>query len=372
MALNQSISRLGSWEGYDVESCVTEVHGGSSWCIVQLAVQPDRQHWCSGCLRPCRAIHDVERRRVRDLPAFEHRTVVIFPRVRLACPHCGPRVELLRWLDPHVRVTRRLGESVARLCKVASVLHVARHYDLDWKTVKALDKAYLERELGPVDLEGIEVIGLDEFAIHKGHRYATVVVEPTCKRVLWIGRGRGREDIRPFVELLGPERCARLKAAVMDMNTGYQLEVRAHCANAALVFDLFHVVAKYGREVIDRVRVDRANELRADPRGRHIVKGARWLLLKNRDSLRPGEDVELNELLSATQSLFVVYVLRDALKDLRARNGRSRMEQLVSQGTAQRYRAVTPLRQGPQTLPARHPRPLPVPPRHQPDRGHQQ
>jgi transposase len=39
----------------------------------------------------------------------------------------------------------------------------------------------------------------------------------------------------------------------------YELEVKAHCPNAAIVFDLFHVIAKYGREVIDRVRVDRAN-----------------------------------------------------------------------------------------------------------------
>ena len=42
---------------------------------------------------------------------------------------------------------------------------------------------------GPVDLDGLEVIGMDEFAIHKGHRYATVIVEPTRKRVLWVGRG---------------------------------------------------------------------------------------------------------------------------------------------------------------------------------------
>jgi transposase len=92
--------------------------------------------------------------------------------------------------------------------------------------------------------------------------------------------------------------------------------VRSHCPNAAIVFDLFHVVAKYGREVIDRVRVDRANELRDDRPGRKIVKGARWLLLKNRDSLRPGEDVALEELLAANHELFVVYVLRDALKEL--------------------------------------------------------
>ena len=52
----------------------------------------------------------------------------------------------------------------------------------------------------------------------------------------------------------------------MDMNAGYEREVLAHCPHAEIVYDLFHVVAKYGREVIDRVRVDRANELRADRR----------------------------------------------------------------------------------------------------------
>ncbi|MFC6841945.1 hypothetical protein [Xanthomonas theicola] len=34
--------------------------------------------------------------------------------------------------------------------------------------------------------------------------------------------------------------------------------------NADLVYDLFHVVAKYGRKVIDRVRVDEANRLREE------------------------------------------------------------------------------------------------------------
>ena len=88
------------------------------------------------------------------------------------------------------------------------------------------------------DWEGYEVSALDEFAIHKGHRYATVVVEPTRKRVLWIGRGRGRKDVRPFFKLPGVERCARLRAAVMDMNAIYELEVRQHCPNAAVVYVL--------------------------------------------------------------------------------------------------------------------------------------
>jgi transposase len=316
VAPSHPISQLGSWEGYEVESCIQESREGRSWCLVRLTVQADRRRCCSGCLRWCDSVHDTQIRQIRDLPIFEHAVELVVPRVRVACTFCGPKLELLPWLDAYARVTKRLAESVARLCQVASILHVARHFELDWKTVKELDRRYLDRKLGPVDLEGIEVIAIDEFAIQKGHRYATVIVEPTRKRVLWVGRGRGREDVRPFFQLLGTERCARLRAAVMDMNAGYELEVKTHCPSAAIVFDLFHVIAKYGREVIDRVRVDRANELRSQRHERRLVKGARWLLLKNRASLRPGEDVELEELLAANHALFVVYVLRDALKDL--------------------------------------------------------
>ncbi len=158
---------------------------------------------------------------------------------------------------------------------------------------------------------------MDEFAIQRGHRYATVVLEPLTRRVLWVGRGRGREDVRPFFELLGTQGCAALEAVVMDMNTAYAQETRSHCPQVAIVYDLFHVVAKYAREVIDRVRVNAANELRADPAGRKLVKGARWLLLRNREHLnRRADRVRLQELLRANRSLFVVYVLKDDLKHL--------------------------------------------------------
>jgi transposase len=242
-----------------------------------IRLEPVRGHrrCCSRCGQLTAAIHDLEERRIRDLPLFEHWVELRVLRVRVECPTCGPKLERLAWLAAYARVTRRLAESAAQLCKVMTLRHVARYFGLDWKTVKEIDRAGLLRELGPLDLDGLEVIALDEFAIHKGHRYATVIVEPTRKRVLWIGRGRGRKDVRPFFRLLGPARCARLRAAVMDMNASYELEVRRHCPNAAVVFDLFHVIAKYGHDVIDRVRVDRANALRADPAGRKVIKGAR-------------------------------------------------------------------------------------------------
>lgn len=272
---------------------------------------------CDGCGQRVDSIHDVEVRSVRDLPVLGVATWLSVPRRRVACPRCGPRLERLEWLDRHARMTRRLADSVVRLCQVLSIKHTADFFGLHWSTVKDLDKRALQRTLEPLDLSGIEVLAMDEFAIQRGHRYASVVIEPRTRRVLWVGRGRSREDIRPFFDLLGEERCRRIRAVAMDMSAAYAGEVRAHCPKAEIVYDLFHVIAKYGREVIDRARVDEANRLRHDKKARKVVKTARWLLLRNRANLkRPQDHVRLDELLAANQALMTVYVMKDDLRQL--------------------------------------------------------
>jgi transposase len=223
-------------------------------------------------------------------------------------------------------MTTRFADAIARLAQVLPIKHVAQWYGVDWDTVKHIDQRALAARLGPVDLSAVRVLAIDEFAIHRGHRYATVVIDPTTKRVLWIGRGRGREDLGAFFTWLGPVGCARIVAIAVDMSPAYTEEIRHHCPQAAIVYDLFHVVAKYGREVIDRVRVDETNRLAgraaASPERvirarRRLIKGARWLLLRNRQHVtRPHDRVRLRELLQANRALFIVYVLKDDLKQL--------------------------------------------------------
>ena len=316
MADGDCMSQLGGWEGYRVEGWRHEWREGRRWLVLGLRPALGEIRRCSGCDEAVAAIHDRTVRRIRDLPVFEAPVELEVERLRLACPRCGPRLEQLDWLDAHSRVTRRLANSVARLCAATSVRHAADWHGIDWKTAKAIDFRALERHVGPVDLDGVRRIAMDEFAIQKGHRYATVVVDVERKRVLWVGRGRSRAEVRPFFELLGPERCARIEAVAMDMNTAYDLEVRHHCPNARVVYDLFHVIAKYGREVIGRVRVDAANQLRHDKPARRVVKRAHWLLLRNPASLKDTEQVRLAEVLEANQALLAAYVMKAQLKAL--------------------------------------------------------
>ena len=102
----------------------------------------------------------------------------------------------------------------------------------------------------------------------------------------------------------------------MDMNTAFDLEVQQHCPDARVVYDLFHVVAKFGREVMDRVRVDQASQLKHDKKARNWVKSSRWVLLKNRSNLNSRQQSYLDELLSMNKDLMVTHLLGEQLKEL--------------------------------------------------------
>lgn len=326
MAYDEISAVLGGWPGFVIRR-VTRAPGGTRSGAPQVTIELDpvagATRYCSRCGQATKQVHDVAERRVRELPILEAETWLVLPLARVACPTCGPTVEGLPWLDRYARMTKRFAESVARLAQVLPIKQVAEWFGLSWDTVQAIDQAELEARLGPVNLQDVRQIVIDEFAIQKGHRYATVVAQPQTREVLWVGRGRKREDLRPFFELLGPEGCARLEAAVMDMGEAYELETRAHCPQATIVYDLFHVVAKFAREVIDRVRVDATNRIaRASGRAdqtrdrRRVIKGARWLLLRNKEHLPYKDRIRLKELLALNRHLWVVYVLKDGLKDI--------------------------------------------------------
>jgi len=325
MVYEEITSVLGGWAGFRVVGVQRTVRAdGSPEVVIELSAEPDAARRCGRCGDVTKEVHETTVRRIRELPILDADTWLLVPLARVSCPRCGPTTEGLTWLGRYARMTKRFAESVARLARVLPIKQVADHYGLHWETVKAIDKAALEEELGPVDLSGVRQIAIDEFAIRKGHRYATSVVDPTNHRVLWVGRGHTREALRPFFTLLGTEGCSKIEAAVMDMSEAYELETRAHCPQAEVVYDLFHIVAKYAREVIDRVRVDQTNRIvragRNDNRTRarrRVIKGTRWLLLRNPENLvAPQDRVRLQELLTANRPLWVVYVLKDALKRL--------------------------------------------------------
>ena len=301
------------WEGFEPEQ-----HTLIDECTLQIRLRPkvDCLPRCGRCGHATFLIHDVAMRRIRERDLFAYRVYLEVPVRRVRCPVCGPRREHIPWLAGRRALTQAMVSWVEALVRVLPVRHVSELLGLHWHTVKAIDHQRLRREVRSPDLRRVRRLVMDEFALHKGHRYATVAICAETQQVLWIGEGRSRAAVRPFFEWLGEAACERIEAVAMDMNTAMDLEVQQHCPNALVVYDLFHVVAKFGREVIDRVRVDQANQLREDKHARRVIKRSRWLLLRNRDNLAEEQSVRLDELLAANGPLTTVYLLKTQLREL--------------------------------------------------------
>jgi transposase len=311
--MRNAIDVAGFWAGFRL---IDTRALSDSHLLLRLEPDPEIDPCCGRCQAPCGLVHDRLVRRVRERDLFDQRVSVEVPLRRVVCLACGVSTEHLSWLPSRSRLTARLIAHIEALLRLLPIRHISQLTGLHWHTIRAIDAQRLAREVRPPDLSRVRQLIMDEFALFKGHRYATVAICADTQQVLWVGEGRSRKAVKPFFEMLGAAVCARIEAVAMDMNTAMDLEVKAHCPNARVVYDLFHVIAKFGREVIDRVRVDQANALKADPSARRLVKRSRWLLLRNRSNLTGEQNIKLNDLLAANAPLTIVYVLKDQLKEL--------------------------------------------------------
>ncbi len=268
---------------------------------------------CHDCRCPAQTVHSQgHRRMIRDLNLADRQVWLDVDYRKVWCPRCGrARVEHLSFCDSPRRLTDRLRRYVYELCKILPVAEVARHLDLDPKTVKAIDQEFLHEQFGRTEYEGLRVLAIDEIAVRKGRHYMTVVMDYLSGRVVWTGENRDKATLDRFFAGMTEQQKAAVEAVAVDMWDPYINRVEHHCPQALIVFDLFHVVQGFGR-VIDEVRREEVRKA-VGPMNK-VVKGSRYLLLRNRQNLRPDQADRLDELLNLNATLNAVYVLKDQLK----------------------------------------------------------
>ena len=294
--------------------------------VVSQSVQPDstgalihmepdlRFHpICHDCQAPARTVHTTGYVRVvRDLNLTDRQVLLQVNYRKVWCGRCGgARVEHLSFCDASQRLTHRMRRYVYELCKLLPVAQVARHLELNPKTVKAIDKEFLEKEFGQTDYEGLSILAIDEISTGKGQQYLTVVLDYTTGRVVWTGEGHDLETLDGFFGPMTKQQREGIQAVAIDMWDPYINRVGHYCPGALIVFDLFHVVKAYSR-VIDEVR--RAEVREATGPAKKAIKGSRYLLLRNRENLKADQEDRLRELLELNAALNAVYVLKDQLK----------------------------------------------------------
>jgi transposase len=309
-----------------LEQHIHHENASSAW--IRLA--PDRRYTplCHDCGREAATTHSQGHvRLIRDLNMAQAQLFLQVEYRKIWCSVCGGvRVEKLSFADAGHRVTHRMARYIHALCKMLTIQDVAEHLDLDPKTVKEIDKSFLEQTFGPDDFHGLRVLMIDEIALHKGHRYMTVVADYFTGRVVWMGCDRSKKTLDAFFQGLNQEQKRSIEAVAMDMWEPFINRVRHYLPKAGIVFDFFHVVQGFGR-VIDRVR--RSEYAQAKGQKRKVIQGSRYLLLKNEENLTEEQRPRLAQLLEVNQTLASVYILKDQLKMLYFWSERRQVQQAL-------------------------------------------
>jgi transposase len=288
------------------------VEGGACFVIEQ---RRDKYR-CSQCGSAAVHAQGHKDRFLRSLPIGGRPTFVLLKVARVICFRCElTRQVKVPFADPQRTYTHAFERYVLDLSRFGTIQDVARHLGVSWDIVKDIQKRHLVRKYSKPKLKNLEEIAIDELAIGKGHRYVTVVLNLLSGAVVFVGDGKGADALKPFWRRLRAAH-AKVRAVATDMSRAYINAVRDNLPQAVHVFDHFHVIKLYN----DKLSAFRRELYRGltDVRERKILKGTRWLLLKNPENLDEGrnEAERLADALDLNTPLTLAYYMKDDLRQV--------------------------------------------------------
>jgi len=257
-----------------------------------------------------------EERTFKTVPIGCKPVQIRFKVPRVFCFACmRVRQVKLGFADPRKHYTRAFERYVVDLSRHMTIKDVAQHLQVSWDTIKEIQARSLKRRFGKPKLHKLRQIAIDEIALGKGHRYLTVVLNLVSGAVVFVGEGKGVEALEPFWRRLR-RAGARIRAVATDMGRPYIRAVRDNLPGVVHVFDHFHVI-KLFNDKLSALRRDLYHQVSSD-RQRRILKGTRWLLLKNPENLDAERDEQrrLKAALDLNLPLTTAYYLKEDLRQI--------------------------------------------------------
>ena len=120
---------------------------------------------CSGCDRPGSCYDHLPERRFEYVPLWGIAVYFVYIMRRVDCKTCGVKVERVPWGDGKNSLTTTYRWFLANWAKQLSCNGVAESFDTTWQNVFRSVKHAVLWGLEHRDLEGIEAIGVDAFAM---------------------------------------------------------------------------------------------------------------------------------------------------------------------------------------------------------------
>jgi transposase len=228
------------------------VDGGDA--VVVTARTRDAAVPCPVCRTPTAKVHGYHRRSVTDVPVDGRRVVVHLRVRRLVCPVLGCRRQTFReqipeLLERHQRRTVRLAWQISQVARELCGRATARLAGLLAVPVSRSTALRHLRRL-PLPQQAVpRVIGVDDFALRRRHRYATIITDAETGRRVTVLPDRDAATLESWLR-----EHPGVEVVCGDGSATYAEAIRRALPDAVQVSDGWHLWGNLCDEVLLEVR----------------------------------------------------------------------------------------------------------------------
>lgn len=277
---------------------------------------------CSRCGQKTFEFHSYDAPiRLRHLPILEQRVFIELRPKRYRCPTCDDHptsTQQCDWYEPRSPHTKAFDQSLLRELINSTVSDVARKQAVSYDSVLGTINRGVARAVNWSDFTELNVMGMDEIALRKGHDDFVVIV--TLRRaddelaLLGVLPDRKKETVVSFLRSIPLPLRASIERVCTDMYEGYTNAVKEEIAQARVVIDRFHVAKAY-RDCADKLRKTVLRELKQalEAEEYKLLKGTMWPFRRNAADLDPEQQEAVALLLECAPDLRQAYDLREEL-----------------------------------------------------------
>lgn len=268
---------------------------------------------CPQCLNKRQVINQTYERQFRDFPITGKEVYLHLNQRQFYCQDCDRYFnEQFSFVDPKRTMTRRYERYVYECCKASTIQKISAQENLVWHTVNEVYQRGAREELRERPVSKIRVLGMDEFAVKKGHRnFATVIVDLERAEIIDILEYRDQEKLIGYFKGLGPEWCDGIEVFCSDMWKGFINTAQVAFPNATLVVDRFHFFS-YLNKAVDSQR----KNLRRQFKDQEDFKRLKWALLKNAENLTADQKKKLARVFLLSPQLKLIYEYKEKFRSI--------------------------------------------------------
>ena len=300
---------------------------------------------CHQCGQMTTKLYDKDREiSIRHLPILGRKTSMHLRPKRYQCLYCASHpttTQQLAWYTPRSTYTRAYEEQVLLSLINGTVEDSSIKEDIGYEAIMGIIDRHICQTLDWSLFTHLDVIGLDEISLKKGHRDFIAVVTGRIDGktvILGVLPDREKETVTQFLQSIPRHLRKTIHTVCCDMYDGFVnaakevLGKRVH-----IVSDRFHVAKLYrkGLESLRKQEMRRLKEVLSEEEYGQL-KGVMWALRKGEEKLNDHDKEVLVCLFTHSPRLKLAYDLCDDLTKLfdspiSKRRGKSRLKKWMKQ-----------------------------------------